>query len=157
MYQSTFHLGGGLTIRQTPVTEKKVLENTVTIFLAVWLTFDKLSCNFENIGGHDAPTTHLNIPDETYHMDLQSNEEHYGSVESTKKTTYRRLSKSSTQYYDLSVRIWNFNAIVHNYMKSWVEFFQKFNSQGVGIRMSWMENFGKNNQQGGRLSGTKEY
>ena len=46
-----------------------------------------------------------------------------------------------------------------NYMKSWVEFFQKFNSRGVGIRMPWLENFGKINKRGveANLLGTKEY
>jgi len=30
------------------------MENTVANLLGAWLTFDQLSCKFENIGGRDA-------------------------------------------------------------------------------------------------------
>ena len=55
-------VGGGVTNWPTTVTKlllnKKVTEYTVGNPLATWLTFDQLSCKFENIGGgHDAPST----------------------------------------------------------------------------------------------------
>jgi len=52
--------GGVLTIWPTTAA-KKFMENTITI--SAWLTFDQLSCNFENIGeGVTPPAPHQHIP-----------------------------------------------------------------------------------------------
>ena len=59
MCQDTFCWGGG----GNHLMKKKVTENTVASSLAAWLTFDQLSCKFENIGGCDTPTPpHWHIP-----------------------------------------------------------------------------------------------
>ena len=49
------HSGGSFNQLANCCYQKKVTENTVANSLAACLTFDQLSCKFENIGGLGAP------------------------------------------------------------------------------------------------------